>query len=211
MWNPFKRKQQQEVPTAWDLQQAFDYAPDTPDVNLLMQKQFQLLFVYNEMQQKHPSFDVIEEYTVPLCVAFTKDSYVMYKRKLGEESWAVALDESFFQAQKGLIKGELHCLKSERLIDLDTLYNNGVRFERRKVTVRVPHMHFGRKGDGGFALYKVTEIRCWAYIGIQEHWHKMMGEETEGFFLYERVRTFEPKNPDLTTYYHFSKLEYDDF
>lgn len=219
MWWPFSKKEQ-EVPSNWDLQQAVDFAPFTPDIAIIQQKETQLLFVYDEMMDGYSEFSLIKEHSIKLGTVFTNDMFVMYKRKLGEDSYAIALDESFFQAQRGIIRGELYAVKSPRFAELDTVYQNGVEFERRRVSVKMPYYHFGwrtkfnsegcKVPDGMFKEYRTVDIKCFMYVGIQEHWHQMMGEG-EGFFLYERVRTFDPKNPDLKTYYHFSKLEYDDF
>jgi hypothetical protein len=209
---PFNRaSKQEEVPSDWDLQQAFDYAPFTPDISVLQQKATQLLFVYDEMMTDFPDHRIIEEYAITCGSVFTKDEFVMYKRKLGQDSYAVALDDSFFVAQKAIIKGQLFAVQSPRFAELDTIYQNGVEFERRRITVRMPYYHFGwRDKTSMFKEYRMQELRCFMYVGVQEHWSNIMGEG-DGFFLYERVRTFEPKNPDLTKYYHYSKLEYEDF
>ena len=207
MW-PFSKKE--EVPSDWDLQQAFDLAPFTPDIAVIQQKRSQILFVCDELQKHHPGFELIKEHSASLGGAFTKDQFVMYKRKLGLESYAVALDNPFFQAQKGIIRGELYAVLPMRYIELDTHYQNGVVFERRRVTVKIPHLHIGKRKDGsGFRIKKTSELRCFMYVGVPDYWNKVMDEE-DGFFLFDNVRRFTPANPDLTPYYYFSKLEYED-
>lgn len=203
---PFNKAKEASVPNQWELEEAFDFAPFTPDIAILQTRQTQLLFVYDEVKKGFPEFGMIEEYSIPLGTVFTKDDFALFKRKLGKESYAFALDEAPFKVPHTSIKGELHAVQSMRFIELDTYMENGVKFERRRVTVLMPYFYVGKRLGVPFKGYWLQEIRCHMYVGINGFWTPALDEE---FFLFDRVKTFTPHNPDLKEYYYFSKQEYE--
>lgn len=208
MW-PFstKRKEAYTVPDGWELQQAFDFAPNTPDIAILQTRKTQLLFVYDEMKKGFPEFGMIEEHAIPLGVVFTKADFSLYKRKLAKETYAFALDDSPFKVPKTSIKGELHAVQSMRFIELDTFMENGVKFERRRVSVILPYYYVGKRNGVPYKGQWMQEVRCHMYVGIQSYWEPKLDED---FFLFDRVKTYTPRNPDLKEYYYFSKNEYNE-
>jgi hypothetical protein len=209
-------KKELDKPTLFEMEQAFSYAEFTPDIAILERRQSNLLFVFDEMQEGHHEFGMIQEHAIPIGVAYTKDDFVLYKRKLNAASYAVALDEAPFRARKTTIRGKLFAIPkdqedgSTRFVELDTVKENGVRFERRRITVIMPYQYIGRTRDGRpFRGQWEVSIRCYTYIGVQSYWSKLL-EADDGFFLFDTVKTYTPNNPNLKEYYYFSKLEYED-
>jgi hypothetical protein len=213
MFNLFKKEP--DTPTLFEMEQAVSYSEFTPDIAILTRRQCNLFFVYDEMQEGHREFSLIQEHAIPLGVAFTQDNFVLYKRKLNALSYAFALDESPFVAPKTAIRGKLFAIPREedgstRFIELDAVKRNGVQFERRRVTVIMPYFYLGRDREGKpFRGYWECPIRCYMYVGVQQYWKPLL-EEPEGFFLFDTVKTYTPNNPNLKEYYYYSKLEYED-
>lgn len=203
-------------PSLHEMEEAFRMSEFTPDIAILERRLCNMLFVYDEMQLGHREFSMIEEHAIPMGVAFTKDDFVLYKRKLSTLSYAFALDDSPYRAPRTSIKGSLFAIPrdedgSTRFIELDTVKENGVKFERRRVTVIMPYFYVGMRDGKPFKGYWEVPIRCYTYIGVKSYWHpKLEAQGNEnGFFLFDQVRTFTPKNPNLKEYYYFSKLEYE--
>lgn len=209
MLNLFKKRS--SAFSSENLEEASSYAEFTPDIARLESKMSQLLFVCDHWQSRHYGHDMIREYSVPLQTAFTRDYFVMYKRKLGAESWAVPLiDSPIVGAPRAPIRGELHAITpSVRFAELDTDRRNGVMFYRDRVTLVMPYQVEAWFKEGGMmrSETRYQHIQAWMYIGVPDHWNRVVDED---FFLFDPVRTFEPKNPDLETYYNFTKLEYQD-
>lgn len=231
-----------DIPSLFEMEQATSFAEFTPDIAILERRKSNLLFVFDEWQEGHRDFSMIEEYAVPMGAAFTKDDFVLYKRKLNALSYAVALDDSPFKVKKTSIRGKLYAIPrgedgSTRFIELDTVKENGVKFERRRVSVIFPYFYLGRGRDGKpFRGYWEEVIRCYTYIGVQSYWEPLLkGQESlkveantsikdgwlsseknvtvegeDGFFLFDTVKTYTPNNPNLKEYYYYSKLEYED-
>lgn len=210
-------KKELDKPSLFEMEKAFSLTEFTPDIAILERRQCNLLFVYDEMMQHHREFSLIEEHAIPLGVVYTKDDFVLYKRKLHEASYAFALDESPFKAPKTTIKGQLLAIPrdedgSTRFIELDIVKENGIKFERRRVTVVMPYYYVGIRDGKPFRGYWEVPIRCYMYVGVKDHWHPLLeanDDGEEGFFLFDAVKTFTPNNPNLKEYYYFSKLEYE--
>lgn len=153
---------------------------------------------------------MLEEYSVPLGTAFTRDPFFLFKRKLGAESWAVPLLDSEIKAPQTPIRGELHAITpSLRFCELDTARENGVIFYRERVHLVMPYQVEAWYKEGGMQRSEVRyqNIRAWMYIGMPDYWLPKIDED---FFLFDPVRVYEPKNPELQPYYSFNKLEYQD-
>ena len=206
MSNSFRRKK--EVFPEETLEEAFSFSEFTPDIALLESHMSQFLFVCDHWHTRHWGHGMIAEYSVPLGTVFTQDPFVMYKHKMGPESWAVPLEDSPIAAPRAHIRGELHAITpSVRFVELDTDRQNGVIFYRKRVTVLMPYYVDAWYKEGGRSRspLRLQNLRAWMYIGVPEYWDKKIDED---FFLFDPVRTFEPKNPELPPYYSFTKLEY---
>jgi hypothetical protein len=204
------RKPKIEIFSEDDLEKARSYAEFTPDIALLESRMSQFLFVNDHWQSGHWGHHMIRDYSVPLGTCFTQDYFVMYKHKMGPESWAVPLEDSPYDSPRAPIRGELHAIVPPvRFAELDTDRRNGVIFYRKRVTLVMPYQVEAWFKEGGMkrSEMRYQNIRAWMYVGVPEYWEQRVDKD---FFLFNPVQIFEPKNPDLHPYYNFTKLEYQD-
>lgn len=205
----FKRKTEGEQYTlsVWDwLQQSNEEF--TPDIAKLERYKYQLIFVYDEMMFGHPQEEVLKPEATILSKAITKNGYTLWKRKLGKQSYPVALDQKFHNLLKAPIKGELYRMRSKHFITLDSYKDNGVRYYRKRIDVVVPWKEVVRHKKTNVVITRAerkTEIKAWMYIGIPDFWEEIL----DAGFMSSPVRCFQPNDPNLKPYYMFTKLEYE--
>jgi hypothetical protein len=70
-----------------------------------------------------------------------------------------------------VVRGNLTNTTVSELVDLDNLYENGVKFQRTQIRVIIPYK-FNR--DGG-AIYATSRL-CYAYIGIASYWEPLLDQ-----------------------------------
>jgi hypothetical protein len=206
MWNPFKRKEQVEPESFltreedWfgDLMDSLEY---TPDYHRLNKYQSQLLFVYDELKKKHPQHKMIEGHTfptpLPLPTGFTAAKFSLWKRPMGLETEAVALENEYIKPQvkgqvveksegyqrsvykihddlvpKTIIKGELHAVTPEAWKSLDTYKRNRVRSLRKRVKILIPNRfpNWNKDRDHQAQLFHLHEFHQVARVTIVTAW-----------------------------------------
>lgn len=205
----FKRKTEEEQYklSVWDwLEQSNEEF--TPDIAKLERYKYQLIFVYDEMMFSHPQAEILKPEATLLSKAITKNGYTLWKRKLGQESYPVALDQKFHNLLKAPIKGELYRMRPKHFILLDSYKDNGVRYYRKRIDVVVPWKEVVRHKKTNVVITRAerkTEIKAWMYIGIPDFWEEIL----DAGFMSSPVRCFQPNDPNLKPYYMFTKLEYE--
>lgn len=154
----------------------------TTDVLRLQQRANWLVFLYCDMQHKHPraidQSDLVWE-------GFTKDHYTMWKNDLGKLSHPVLFDfdRRLSSVSHNKVRGEVVRMRTNRLIELDAERQNGVQFQRVRVQISVPH--FALVPDKGhtsilrkFEYQKgdYVKVPCeqliwaWMYISKPDFW-----------------------------------------
>lgn len=204
MW-PFKPKYDFKwLRNKLPLHQTPDY---TPDHLWLERHEWCLLFVYDEMQLNRRKYDLIREDSVNLGKAFTCPNWNMFKKKLGDETFPIALYDMNL-APKCRIKGELHAIRPHLFWEvLDKKYFNGIEFRRERVKLIRPY-HLQEKGVTIDHNEFIAETRAHMYVGINEYWL----DQIDAGYLYSPVKTFSPKvkladGHILGDYYCYSRLE----
>lgn len=194
----------------------------TPDMYMLQMYKKWLYFAYSADQDGHPK-SVADLGAEKTHIAWTSGQYSMYRKQLGGESFAIALDDPYDQAQRAekhhwgyengpasaqSIKGELFLVTPEMLVSLDERVENTVQFNRRRVSVSVPYRFQYRDKDGNLKVSgRQSELRvAWMYIGNPEFWDKQI----DNGFLFKPAKLFTPELDELRRYYHFDKLGYDE-
>lgn len=205
MFGHFKKN---VVPSPFYMEGVHSMSEFTPDIGILEQRNFWLLFVYDRWQQEHEDYPImLGDASVPCGTAFTKEKFHMFKRRLGKDSDAIALDSTWSSVPSHSVRGQLHLVESSHYTKLDTVKRNGVHFERRRVSLLMPYTQYGWKSDGGmWKLMKLQELRAFMYVGLHSHWDDLL----DGGFLFDRVRSYKPNRKDLSEYFVFNKKEYFD-
>lgn len=218
MW-PFKRKYLDKyadfkfLRSVVPLQNQFEY---TPDRLWLERHPGVLLFVYDETMRSRSLYHLIEE-SVYLGVAFTSPDWTLWKKKLGEETFPIALNgQSVGKTdrkgirQEGRIKGEVHLVQPHVLWNtLDRRMLNGIEFRRERVKVLMPY-HIQTKGVTIDHNEFIKELRVHMYVGVPEYWNNQLDDG----FSFTHVRRFQPKvnwvdGNDMGRYFFYSRLEYE--
>src|SRR6266436_2763507 len=116
----------------------------TPDIAILEQSQFQLVFVCDDLMKAGKNYKIIADCSVKIARAFTMKSYNFYRRDImlpnGDiETTAVTMNPSG-KVEYGChkIKGEIHSVLSSEMIRLDNHYQNGVQFKRYRTKLLYP-------------------------------------------------------------------------
>jgi hypothetical protein len=219
----FGMAKQYRVPSSQWVEKAFEETRCTPDLPLLESRAFWNIFVYGEDQPEHPRFDLIEDDAAFIAQGFTESKYSLWKRNLGEASWAMALDQEYKTyppAEKRKIKGTIMVLSSSRYLELDKDKGNTIDCLRQRVKILVPYRILKKNWPNEYkeslmgrslpdretylSERKIAKVEAWMYIGIQDHWDHFM---ENGHF--SPVRHYKSRAEEIDTYYSFTQLEYD--
>ncbi len=192
----------------------------SPDLIQLIRYHFQLVFLPDELQQQMPKHALIKDCSAYLCKAETLSPFIMWKKKLGEESYPIPMrtDRGFLNAHTwcdpkrgdpGAVRGELHAVKPLKFFPLvDKLRQNTVQFQRERVDLMINYRYraFSLREGWHMSEEKRVFVEAWMYVGKPDYWGEMPLSELGS------VRMFIPNNPDkhVVPYYRYTKLEYDD-
>lgn len=114
----------------------------TPDIAKLQEHAFQLVFVYDRMQQGFYEHELlVSEHSVKAANAFTNDRFSMLKYPLGKDTYPLILrtDWERWAYKPRRVAGELYYVLSEQIRELDKVQQNGVRFNRELIDVLIPY------------------------------------------------------------------------
>lgn len=195
----------------------------TPDIAILEQSQFQLVFVCDDLMMAGKNYSLIADCSAKVARAFTMRSYNFYRKDIklpneDLETISVIMNPSG-KVEYGCykIKGEIHSVLSSEMIRLDTHYQNGVQFKRYRTKLLYPTTPTGvvkNKSEDGSPLpftlqgkkrfilpERVDPIETWMYIGLRSYWNDLL----DGGFAFEPVRIVEPEKARnwLPKYYHW--------
>jgi hypothetical protein len=70
-----------------------------------------------------------------------------------------------------VVRGNLTKATVTELVDLDNLYENGVKFQRTQIRVVIPYKV--NRNDG--AIFATNRL-CYAYIGIASYWEPLLDQ-----------------------------------
>lgn len=146
MWNPFRSKKDRGENPEF-----------TPDLALLENRQEHLLFHYGDQFGHLPQ----------VGIGFTDEKMIMWVSRTQMGAAPVALQLHVQRnIPRGRIGGFLYVASTEELISLDTGFENGVVFNRKRVKLRLPHDSQTRNRE--FRHY--TEQRAFMYVGNKDYW-----------------------------------------
>lgn len=139
--------------------EAASYAEFSPDIPFLYARRYHTVFVYDSFKRGFENHVDIERSIYRGEAETLSNNFVLYERNgLGYATL------SPFKQDRGQIRGELYTVRTETLIDLDTVVSNTVHYNRIRVNVLLP---FRRIKDGGIAMdskYQRRPFEAWMYI-----------------------------------------------
>jgi hypothetical protein len=193
----------------------------TPDHQYLMLKEKHLVFIYNECQKGQKGFKHLGFYDEKLNgfgaesdvemqgAGFTVDEFLLYKKKLGKETFPFALKIDSKQVRGGFkgafphkISGQVFTLKPHCIVELDNYMLNTVQFNRKLVQIQIRY----QKLEGSVYGPTQTEIiTAYMYIGKAPFWLEQIDVQPERYGVCREQLTNSGKEkvgmkPD---YYYF--------
>lgn len=192
----------------------------TPDIAVLEQKEFQLVFVCDDVMYSGKNYPIIKDCSAKISRAFTRFHYKYYVKPTDGTGVVVRVanqPRNRYDFSCGLkIKGEIHCIQSTSMTRLDNHYENGVKFRRTRTQVlrnATPHgmilnkdtlgrpLPLALQGPKHFLLpERVDPIWVWMYTAVSDYWNPLLNGMD-----FNTVPVFEPKVERnwLLKYYHY--------
>lgn len=202
----------------------------TPDMFLLNNKPFHLLFEYSDLQENFPKHKTLLDLK-PLYPGFTNQKFSLWRKNQHKETHVVALHTTMENTSIPRIKirGEVYRVPSDKFLYLDNYRSNGVKFIRKKVSVVLPFNDASQvlpyndpkwnyiKSTPGCTPFFPIVHSMWMYVGLSEYWKKLIEWDyaywgrTGGkdFTLCSSIVEDISNQPWLKNYYHFTKEDYD--
>lgn len=189
MRNPF-RKKLQELPqaVAWHNQYS-----RTPDLWYLNQHARQLVFIADDFKVGKPRHSLIEGQLPIHPSCYTLHNLTVYKKDLGNHSFPLPFEEGvdfdihgWYKPELARMQGELYALPSSFLWKvLDIEKDNGVQFERKRVSITLPWREVTFNDDPAAKVWVekipniskdyIRTVRAWMYIARPEYWDDYIG------------------------------------
>lgn len=195
----------------------------TPDIVRLCRASRQLIFVADDMLTGGKYHDYITETNLtgrwPGMSGYTQDDFVYLERKLGVESYPVALPPNIqpknwredvpwaeptpsFPVAK--IWGQVYAIRGFQFKKLDFIRENGVQFKRVRKDILIPNQKIFRKKTPEVSYEMTYPLECWMYVGIPEYFEHLI----DNGFEFSPVRTIKyqaPRNRNwLNEYYIYN-------
>lgn len=209
-----------EKPTQ-DLLRSFERRRDhTPDLATISLKTHHLLFVYNEMKFHFPNNYMLQGSEL-ISKGFTKEHDFALWTKQYDKAFPVAAvavktckkpDMRFdpWNPDPARIKGELHLVSSEVLVNLDEAMANGVYFERRPVKIDLPGTLSRWKKVRGMLIRDEFPryVHSWMYVGDPRWIEEERRSALKPLPLFTPfIREHNKKFVNLRPYYELTKRE----
>lgn len=207
----------------------------TPDLSLLERKEFQEVFIPDEIQQGLHRHDIIAGHCEFRGTGFTAHTFAVCKKNgpLPEAIPLINTGETDslrrWKVPLGRIQGQLFAVRPYRIPDLDEYKDNLTAFMRVRIPIIMPHKKVTWFKD----LYKTMQekhvdidtffrqnprkpgeltsktiysrVKAWMYIGVPSFWNQII----DNGFEYSFLKTITPRKNPLGEYFKFSRLDYE--
>jgi len=216
----FSRKEKLDLDFTTTLHERNKY---TPDIAKLQEHCFQLLFVYDRMQQGFYEHDqLLLEHSVKAATAFTDKKFVMLKKPLHNATYPVILRRDDWKRLHHLprrVQGELFYVLSEQFRELDKIQMNGVQYNRELIDIFIPFVQLkkmepSRESGVPKAEYEkvfgtahpsehvkaYTVRKAYCYVGNDDHWEPFANDMDM-----EPARWLVARDQKVGEYYSFRK------
>lgn len=191
----------------------------SPDLGVLEQYEFQLLFSPDRTQRGCSEYRLIED-SAYICSAFTLKRFNYYQQRDGLPVPLLSVSEKKeLYAPSLKIKGELHAIRPYQFKELDNFKDNLVSFRRQRVKLLVPHspvfqlperyrngkpvpLMTGQYSIGSERL--APPIEAWMYIAERPYWEPLL----DGGYMFNPVISYDDKRRWLGRYYSLPRETY---
>jgi hypothetical protein len=212
-----------ELPTPEEAKSITESCAKSPDIGLLEQYEFQLLFCPDRTQRGCSEYSMIED-SVYLSYGYTLKKFNYWQQRDGLPIPMLATSEErlrYFPPPLK-VKGEIHAVRPYQFRELDNLRDNRVQFRRQRVKLLVPRQplrqlptHYANGKPiplvgGQYAVGKerVRPIEAWMYVGEPWYWDELMDAGFHSSNLFKTVDHYEDERPWLKEYYSLRREEY---
>jgi hypothetical protein len=202
----------------------------TPDVAVLELAPWSVFFIHDDMKEGMKSFERIKAEAVKLSPGFTQEGFCFYNHKFADDGSPLDVPVALSRIttdriipwadQKGApnahISGDLYRIRSTHVKRLDTIYENGVQFERRRVQIRINYrkrlafkertqihniakdylnQHVSR-AEITSPILETYFVEAWMYVGVNEFWEPQI----DGGLHFEPVSLVRDQKTNLIYY-----------
>lgn len=197
----------------------------TPDMGILEQCEFQLLFCPDRTQRGCSEYNLIED-SVHIATAFTLKRFNYYEQRDGlpvplpafADNVSPYSDKVSVGAPSLKIKGELHAIRPYQFINLDSYKDNLVSFRRERVKILVPHSPVHKLEErysngkpvplmtGQYVVgnERIKWFEAWMYIAQPTYWNDLL----DGGYIFNPVSSYFDKRQWLGKYYSLKRENY---
>ena len=209
-----------KFPSPEQCRQLTEYVSRSPDLGVLEESEFQLLFCPDRTQRGCSEYSLIEE-SVFCGYAYTLERFNYGQQRDGLTIPLMATDDRQWQwvppALK--IKGEIHAVRSHQFANLDKHKDNLVSFRRERLTFQVPNrplfkiperhpngkpFPFANSGMYAVGDESVKRIDAWMYIAVHDYWDDLL----DGGYNFKPVENYKDNRPWLKGYYSLPREKY---
>lgn len=195
-------------------------APRSPDLGVLEESEFQLLFCADNTMRGCHNYPLIED-SVYLQHAFTLKRFNYYRQRDGVPIPLPAQSNrrvTGYSAPPLKVKGELHAVKSYQFEKLDIEMDNLVSFRRQRVKLlipqspvyKIPHRYYNGKiiplmtDQYAVGAEQIRPLEVWMYVAEPTYWEPLL----DGGYLFTHVEHYKDKRPWLGAYYSMKRESY---
>jgi hypothetical protein len=206
MMNPFQRKMR--IPSKGWLERMTSKYRYTPDIARLENIVGHYLFICDDLKELHRRHNLISPYPVQ-AEAVTKDSFAVWVRHLGKESYPIPLPDRCARMPYSRIQGELYFVPTSVIVSIDNYRRNGVEFHRKRIDVRIPHkqLWLDLQLQPKETNWMYHTVEAWMYIGNKIYWENLLdGGLLYGICTYKYFDNGPPN--DVGKYYEFTAKDY---
>lgn len=177
----------------------------TPDLHYLEQHVRQNIFIPDDLKLGLPNHKLIDGHLPVHPSCYTLKPFTTWKKDLGSHSFPLPFEEGVdfevftrHKPEPARLQGELYTLPSHYFWKvLDIHKQNGVQFERKRVSISLPWREVTYSSDPNAAVWVdkipsisrdyVRTIRAWMYVALPEYWSDFIGVSlgTRGVPTYE--------------------------
>jgi hypothetical protein len=209
-----------KFPTPDECRQLSESVLRSPDLGVLEESEFQLLFCPDRTQRGCSEYSLIEE-SIFCNYAYTEECFNYWQQRDGLPIPLMATDQRQWQwvPPSLKIKGEIHAVRSHQFKHLDNYKDNLVSFRRERLTFLVPNRPLFRlperynengipiplvPGQYGVGKETVHRVQAWMYIGVHDYWDDLL----DGGYNFKPVVHYKDERPWLKEYYSLPREKY---
>jgi hypothetical protein len=191
----------------------------SPDHQQLVMKDWHKVFVYNECQRGQSHFRELGLYVENLVGfgaetdvqyrggAFTVDRYLLYKKKLGKETFPFAMiPQRIRGGEHGVfphkVSGQLFLLRPHCLFNLDNYMLNTIQFERVRVPIQLRYHERSSDFGNHFGDQKIKITNAYMYVGKTDFWLDQIASQPERYGICKEYKTNFGRFNGLNEYYY---------